>query len=535
MVDFDVALTGQFCYYPVAMYKLFLCWRYLLTRYIALASVISVMLGVATMIVVNAIMLGFTSEMKDRIHGILADVIFQTYDMNRGFPDYEWHRTEIFKAAGDLIEELTPTAVSPGMLTYRMPGTEEPATFQVDIVGIDVRTQGKVSKIAEYLQHPENRINLNFDLRESGYKVQGSRDGLLREQMRYAGWEHRRFRAAQARWQREHNAPQHSPVPPQQSESDLPQDLFANLPQPEVPLFDPAAEQHAGIIVGIGASLWRRSNETCPETGKKFVKDELMLLPGDDVMLSFPTADLPLRFQSDSFTVIDLYESKMVDYDRKLVFVPIERLQRLRGMVDANSNTLTVTQILIKAKPGVDINVLRDRLRDVFPPQIYSIKTWRDDQEMMLNAIYTELAMLNVLLFLIFAVAGFGILAIFYMIVVEKQKDIGILKSLGASSGGVMQIFLYYSLLLGIIGAALGLGLGLLMVEYIREIAIVLSYILQREVFSPEMYSFYEIPTIVDVPTVIGIIAGAVFIAISAGVLPAMRAARVHPVETLRS
>jgi lipoprotein-releasing system permease protein len=204
-------------------------------------------------------------------------------------------------------------------------------------------------------------------------------------------------------------------------------------------------------------------------------------------------------------------------------------------MFDVETSTPTVTQILIKAKPGVNIDVLRDRLRSVFPPQIYLIKTWRDDQEMLLNTIHTELAMLNVLLFLIFVVAGFSILAIFYMIVIEKQKDIGILKSLGASSGGIMQIFLYYSLSLGIIGAALGLGLGLLMVEYIREIAIVLSFILQREIFSPEMYSFYKIPTKVDIPTVIGIITGAIFIAVSAGVLPAMRAARVHPVETLRS
>jgi len=126
-------------------------------------------------------------------------------------------------------------------------------------------------------------------------------------------------------------------------------------------------------------------------------------------------------------------------------------------------------------------------------------------------------------------------LAIFYMIVVEKQKDIGILKALGAGGFGILQIFLYYSLLLGSIGAALGLGLGLLMVEHIRKIAYVLSFILQREVFSPEMYSFYEIPTIVDTWTVIFIIVGAVFIAVLAGVLPAIRAARVHPVETLRS
>ena len=495
------------------------------------------MLGVATMIVVNAVMLGVTSEMKDRIHGIFADIIFQTYDMNRGFPDYEWHRKEIFRVAGDLIEELTPTVFTKGMLTYQVDGTGSLATFDVEIIGIDVLTQGKVSKIAEYLQHPENRNALSFDLREGGYDVQGDNgEGPLREQMQYAGWERRRRRADQLQWQRELNAQQPSPAPLIQSEkSGEPRDPFASLPRSDIPLFDLATEQHAGIIVGIGASLYRRTSETCPETGKKIVTDDLMLLPGDDVMLSFLATDLPPRLQSDSFTVIDLYESKMVDYDRKLVFVPIECLQRLRGMVDAHSNTLTVTQILIKAKPGVDIDVLRNQLKTFFPDQIYSIKTWRDEQADYLNAIFTELAMLNVLLFLIFAVAGFGILAIFYMIVIEKQKDIGILKSLGASSGGVMQIFLYYSLLLGIVGAALGLGLGLLIVKYIKEVAIMLSYILQRDVFSPEVYSFYEIPTQVDTLTVTCIIASAMIIAIAAGVLPAMRAARVHPVETLRS
>jgi len=520
------------------MYKLFLCWRYLLTRYIALASVVSVMLGVATMIVVNAIMLGFTSEMKDRIHGILADVIFQTYDMNKGFPDYEWHRAKIFDVAGDLIEELTQTVVTPGMLMYQIPGTDQMASFQVDIVGIDILTQGKVSKVAEYLQHPANRDRLSFGLRESGYDVQGSgRDAPIREQMRHAGWEHRRWRAAQLRWQRELQAQQNPPIPIQPfsgEEGGQPVDPFAGLTRADMPVFDPATEQHTGIIIGIGAALWRRVREPCPETSETVVRDYLNLIPGDDISLFFPTADMPPRFQGDSFTVVDLYESKMVDYDRRLVFVPIDRLQRLRGMFDADSGTFTITQILIKAKPGVDINVLRDRLQDAFPPH-YNIRTWRDDQEMMLNAIHTELAMLNVLLFLIFMVAGFGILAIFYMIVVEKQKDIGILKALGAGGGGIMQIFLYYSLLLGTVGAVLGLGLGLLMVEYIREIAYVLSFILQREIFSPEMYSFYEIPTIVDIPTVIGIITGAIFIAVSAGVLPALRAARVHPVETLRS
>ena len=518
------------------MYKLLLCWRYLLTRYIALASVISVMLGVATMIVVNAVMLGFTSEMKDRINGILADVIFQTYDLNKGFPGYEYHRELILEIAGDLIEELTPTVVVPGMLFYQIDGV--PASFQVDIVGIDVLTQGKVSKIAEYLQHPENRRNLSFDLRDGGYDVQGSGDRApIRRDMGYAGWGYRSWRAAQLKYQQRELQDQQQASAPAAEDTEQAYNPFDSSPPLESMLFDMAKEQHAGIIAGIGVSLrYRDPDAVDPETGKRIVEDHLALLPGDDIMLAFPTVEVSsLKLQSDKFTVVDLYESKMADYDRKLVFVPIEKLQYLRGMVDADSGQYTITQILIKAKPGVDINELRDRLRSFFPPQLFSIKTWQDEQVDLLNAIRIELGMLNVLLLLIFAVAGFGILAIFYMIVVEKQKDIGILKALGASSGGVMQIFLYYSLLLGTIGSALGLGVGLLFVKYIKEIAWMLSYVLQTEIFSPEIYSFYEIPAVVDFWTVFFIILGAVLIAVMSGVFPALRAARVHPVETLRS
>ena len=481
------------------------------------------------MIVVNAVMLGFTSEMKDRIRGILADVIFESRDVTKGFPHYEWHREQIFNAAGEMIEELTPVVYTPGMLSYRTEGTGgEPVSFLVDIVGIDVLTQAKVSKLATYLQHPENRQLLSFNLHDDNYDVWGDGgNGPRRKMMKYAGWGWRRYCAAKNRLQQ-------SQVSASHPFEGHPVDPFLEFPS-ETTVFDPAKEQHTGIIVGIGISVVRRESTIDPETGKKIVEDDLALIPGDDVRLSFPTADMKLEFRSDSFTVTDLYESKMADYDRKLVFVPIETLQRLRGMVDADSGSLTTTRILIKAKPGVEIDVLRDRLRDAFSYHAYSINTWRDDQYQLLDAVATELAMLNVILLMSFAVAGFGILAIFYMIVVEKQKDIGILKALGASSSGVMQIFLYYSLSLGILGSALGLGLGLLIVEYIREIAIVLSYILKRDIFSPEIYSFSEIPTIVDIPTVIGIIAGAIFIAVAAGVLPALRAARVHPVETLRS
>jgi lipoprotein-releasing system permease protein len=152
----------------------------------------------------------------------------------------------------------------------------------------------------------------------------------------------------------------------------------------------------------------------------------------------------------------------------------------------------------------------------------------------LLAAVRMETTILNILLFLIIAVAGFGILAIFYMIVVEKTRDIGILKSLGASGQGVMGIFLGYGLSLGIVGAGVGMVLGLLFVRYINQIADLLGRLTGQPLFDPSIYYFQQIPTLVRPFTVTWIVAGAMAIAVLASILPARRAARLHPVEALR-
>src|SRR3954464_10032880 len=91
-----------------AMYKYLLCWRYLRTRYIALASVISVMLGVATMIVVNSVMAGFSEKMRDRLHGVLADIVVESeYDMN-GFYDSKEVMARVKAVTGDQVLAMAP-------------------------------------------------------------------------------------------------------------------------------------------------------------------------------------------------------------------------------------------------------------------------------------------------------------------------------------------------------------------------------------------------------------------------------------------
>lgn len=287
---------------------------------------------------------------------------------------------------------------------------------------------------------------------------------------------------------------------------------------------DPAREQFTGIVPGIGLASFRDS------TGV----DRFLVLPGDDVKVTFPTAGTPPKAVSDTFTVVDFYESKMSEYDSNFVFVPIAALQRMRGMIDPQTGIASVNSIQIRLKDGADLEHVRNRLRQVFPADLYAVSTWRDKQGPLLSAVDMEMSVLNILLFLIIAVAGFGILAIFFMIVVEKTRDIGILKSLGARAAGIAGIFLGYGLFLGLVGAGAGMALGLAIVWNINRIRAGVEWLTGQQVFDPSIYYFYKIPTIVEPFTILWIVAGAVAIAVAASVLPALRAARLHPVEALR-
>jgi lipoprotein-releasing system permease protein len=430
---------------------------------------------------------------------------------------------------------MSPTLQVPSLLYITVDGQVYPK--QVQLIGIDEATYASVSQFGGYLQHPKNREQLSFALREDGYdvidhQVADAAEASPREIMRTAGWVRRRGLAA-LRAQAEQEAlrrtdAQAAAPPTAEPSGSSVEDPFAahsaQLNEPQGEDFDPGRDQHVGIVLGMSVVGFRGPDN----------RDYFQAVPGDDVKAAFPLAVLPPKITSQEYTIVDIYESKMSEYDSIFGFVPLAALQRDRGMIDPKTGQGKFTCIQIKLKPGADIEVVRDRIQGAFDIQFYQVNTWRDEQGPLLAAVQMETAVLNVLLFMIIAVAGFGIFAIFLMIVVEKTRDIGILKSLGASGWGVMGIFLTYGLSLGLVGAGVGTGLGLLFIAYINEIADFLGWLTGQPVFDPSVYYFYKIPTMVEPLTVILIVIGSLIIAVGASVIPAMRAASLHPVKALR-
>ncbi|MBI3864585.1 MAG: ABC transporter permease [Planctomycetia bacterium] len=509
------------------MYKLLLCTRYLRTRYIALASIISVMLGVATMIVVNSVMAGFSSEMRERIHGILADMVLEAGSMN-GNEDPEWQMRKIQEVAGPYIEAMSPTVEVYGLLTLRYGGQYMPRP--VTLVGIDPVTKAKVGTLVEHLENYKPALDENGRVARP---AEFSRDEPPGWNLPRTYMEYRRLRA-----QEQKAMPDDDEDDAGRNDEKAPADPSDLLKQ----LNDLAEENHDEVLGALmKARLYVGSQIiSFPFPGKNGEKPRTvwMCQPGDDVMISTVSAGKSPEARNFHATIVDVFKSGMSEYDSNLVFMNLEELQRIRGMIDPPDDpehgVRSVTSIQIKLKNFADAKLVADRLQAAFPPGFYQIRTWEQKQGPLLAAVDVESTILNVLLFMIIAVAGFGILAIFFMIVVEKTRDIGILKSLGASSRGVMSIFVSYGLSLGMVGSGVGVVVGLLFVRYINEIERGLTVITGRKVFDETIYYFPSIPTRVDAFTVTWVAAGAVAIAIMASILPARRAARLHPVQALR-
>ena len=465
------------------MYKYLLCWRYLRTRYIALASVISVMLGVATMIVVNSVMAGFSDKMRDRLHGVLADLVVESASMD-GFEQFDEVMTRLQEAGGDDVVALAPTMETPGILKYRVGGGSMTRTVQ--IIGVRPAERARTGDFAEFLfDERGERVPPSFDVPER-----------LKE-----------------------NSPAGAALKEIQGE---PEDAFTKALKEQYEIQRNQQVPDQGAIIGYALGTWHKG---------KGQDDEYLAHLGTKISLAFPKSGRKPEAGFDELTVVGFFKSGMSEYDSTHVYVPLEQLQKTRELKGS------VNQIQIKVQPGTDLDKLADRLQltlDRLHPMFFKVWTWEKKQGPLLGAVSIEQSILNILLFMIIAVAGFGILAIFSMIVVEKTRDIGIMRALGASTSGIRGIFLGYGLLLGAVGSGVGMIGGLLFVRYINEIEKVLSVLLGRKVFDDSIYYFDKIPTLVEPRTLVAIVMGALFIAVLASVWPAQRAARLHPVKALR-
>ena len=227
------------------------------------------------------------------------------------------------------------------------------------------------------------------------------------------------------------------------------------------------------------------------------------------------------------FTVVGIFEVGMFEYDSGLALIHLEDAQKLYGMGDTASGVRLKLHDLFQSR-----EVTRDlieRLRG----DLY-ISDWTRSHANYFRAVQIEKTMMFIILLLIVAVAAFNIVSTLVMAVTDKQPDIAILRTLGASPGGIMKIFIVQGALIGVIGTLIGVAGGIALALNIDVVVPFLERLLNVQFLSREVYYITDLPSDLQTSDVVAIALVSLALSLLATLYPSWRAARVNPAEALR-
>jgi len=259
------------------------------------------------------------------------------------------------------------------------------------------------------------------------------------------------------------------------------------------------------------------------------IAERLELSPGDALTVLVPTveADGTPAPKLRELHVAGVFELGLHDHDATLIFANLGDVRAL-GPAGTVSEGLRVQLQDVLAAPAV-----AQRLRAQLPATL-EVSDWTRDNANYFHAIRIEKTMMSLILLLIVAVAAFNIVAMLVMVVTDKRTDIAIIRTFGAAPSRIMGIFLTQGLVIGWLGVALGVVLGLALALHVDTIVPLLEHTFGFHIFDPNVFSIGAIPSEVHAANVVAISLAALLLTGLATVYPALRAARVAPAEALR-
>ncbi len=528
------------------MYKWFLAWRYLHTKLIAFFGVAAVMLCVAMVLVVMSVMGGFLETIRTRSKGLTGEIVLEGGTL-QGFPYYAEFAEHVKDRLPDVVERCTPVLYTYGI--FRVPATTW--TKPARVIGIHLEEYAEVTTFGKGLHYgrfyPGTTHLGKQGMPVAGYDEDTGRITLPEE-----------FELASAEWRKqetdqeviaEYEASPFEIAPYPYITSSFPGERVFQASPGEPGFADP---QHFGIIVGCDVLHARREDGGFKRQIARGTDMALGLFPltGKGNPTGEPLIRLPLRYADDSHTGI-------FEIDSLCVYVDFDMLQHKLAMdpqelIDGGQSKPRTNQLLISLKEGndldescrsvgaawgaflasVDDDLSEDEANALGFVEVY---TWEDLQRPFIAAVEKEKVLVTILFSLISGVAIVLIGCIFYMIVEKKTRDIGILKALGASPGGVATLFILYAAAVGVMGSILGTIIGVLFVRNINAIQDSLASLNPAlRVWSADVYSFDRIPEIVNPSDALWVASIAVVSSMVGSVIPAVVAGRVWPVQALR-
>jgi lipoprotein-releasing system permease protein len=274
--------------------------------------------------------------------------------------------------------------------------------------------------------------------------------------------------------------------------------------------------------------------------GKFDVNDDTIIVGRDlAVMLGMAVGDRVLVYSPQAFgepdemhlpdelTIAGIFELGMWDYDYGYVITSINRARELYKIEEGAHAVQVMTDDPFRAAE------VKERIQAAVGP-LYDVTTWQEQNRQLFGALQVEKNMMFFLLIFIALVAAFGICNTLITVAVQKTREIGLLRAIGYSPNQVMGVFVWQGWIQGFLGTALGVGFGLLVLQFRNGLMNFLNRNLGMELLPKELYHLSQIPATV-LPADILIISLSVLVMCTlAGLIPAWRAARLDPVRALR-
>jgi lipoprotein-releasing system permease protein len=268
----------------------------------------------------------------------------------------------------------------------------------------------------------------------------------------------------------------------------------------------------AGIVVG---------KEMARNLGI-FLYDTITII--SPVGISTPMGMMP---RMKKFVVAGIFESGFYEYDSTLAYLSLQSCQDFLQMGD------TVTGIDIKVDDIYKADVIARKIQNKLGYPFWA-HNWMQMNKNLFSALKLEKRVMFIILSLIVLVAAFNIISALIMIVMEKNKDIAILKSMGATSRSIMKIFIYQGIIVGVIGTALGSTVGLAVALNLQKVSQFVEKMFDVKFLPGDVYYLSELPSKVNYGDVLIIVAGTLLVCFISTIYPSWRASRLDPAEALR-
>lgn len=628
------------------MYQALLTNRYLTSRVIPLLAVAAVALCVALVIVVVSVMTGFLDMVRDSGRKLMGDVVIS--HSIHGIPYYEELIERLVQADG--VNAATPVVDSWGLIKMPYPDGDSKTTRTVQIWGVDPESFEQVTDFSKSIQWKEVESGsqawyyLLEDLLAQQWKsIINSLDleqrvallCVLKEDplLRDATPEEIRAIAGNLSLENWRIILREVSKIPTLAQDCLGSELWESILARDPRLVSADAiikdglslSRDGGAIPGIVMGLHvSEANNRTPDGTTVPAEDWYWWMPRFEITLTTMPIDqaggIVTEPSSRILAVANEFQSGVYLIDDTRVLIPLDIAQDLLNLnqativdefdpdIEIGVDPAKTTMILIRATDGVTPELLQQKARLIYakfytdiitrpgtlvpPPSPNSpslnIMTWEEQQAGFIGPVENERRLIQTLFSIVYVVCAALVLAIFWAIVYEKTRDIGILRSVGASRTGIIWIFLRYGLVVGSVGAVVGLGLGWLVVTNINKIhgsleepPLILAWIFFAlaafsvgltiylswrgsllplvlgliitivltilaigvlildsmggvAIWDPSIYYFSEIPSSLDWWSAIGTMIGAVVFSLIGAIIPAAKAADTDPVKALR-